>query len=150
MTINAEHPQSSRQPVPVSALIDHFQEHELGLDEEEHDDEEGRAYSTRTTYRDLLGFHVRKKWGNHKLRDVRTVAVEKWLLELSLSRASKAKIRSVMSVLFNHAIRHEFLPQGSNPITMVRVGSSSPSRSRSQRRRALPWQRGQCLFLHEL
>jgi integrase len=25
-----------------------------------------------------------------------------------------------MSVLFNHAIRHELLPQGSNPITMVR------------------------------
>jgi integrase len=25
-----------------------------------------------------------------------------------------------MSVLFNHAIRHEFLPQGTNPITMVR------------------------------
>ena len=53
MTINAEQPQSFRQPVSVSALIDHFQKHELGIDEEEHDeeeedDDEGRAYSTRT------------------------------------------------------------------------------------------------------
>jgi integrase len=42
------------------------------------------------------------------------------LRQLKLARGSKAKIRSIMSVLFNHAIRHEFLPQGTNPITMVR------------------------------
>jgi len=54
------------------------------------------------------------------MREVRTVAVEKWLRKLKLARGSKAKIRSIMSVLFNHAIRHEFLPQGANPITMVR------------------------------
>src|SRR6202789_4248800 len=39
--------------------------------------------------------------------------------KLNLARGSKAKIR-IMSVLFNHAIRHEFLPQGATPITMVR------------------------------
>jgi integrase len=121
ITINAEQSQSAQQPVSVTALIDHFEEHELGPIEE--DDEEGRAYSTRSTYRDILDFHVRKKWGKYKLRDVRTVAVEKWLRKLKLARGSKSKIRSIMSVLFNHAIRHEFLPQGSNPITMVRQSS---------------------------
>ena len=119
ITINAEQSQSAQQPVSVGALIDHFEEHELGPIEEG-DEEEGRAYSTRSTYRDILDFHVRKKWGTYKLRDVRTVAVEKWLRKLKLARGSKAKIRSIMSVLFNHAIRHEFLPQGTNPITMVR------------------------------
>ena len=119
ITINAEQSQSGQQPVSVDALIDHFKEHELGLDEDV-DDEEGRAYSTRTTYRDILDFHVRKKWGKYKLRDVRTVEVERWLRKLKLARGSKAKIRAIMSVLFNHAIRHEFLPQGTNPITMVR------------------------------
>jgi hypothetical protein len=103
----------------VDALINHFKEHELSL-EEGIDDEEGRAYSTRCNYREILDFHVRKKWGKYKLRDVRTVAVEKWLRKLKLARGSKAKIRAIMSVLFNHAIRHEFLPQGTNPITMVR------------------------------
>jgi integrase len=38
---------------------------------------------------------------------VRIGAVEKWLRKLDLARGSKAKIRSIMSVLFNHAIRHE-------------------------------------------
>jgi integrase len=119
ITINAEQSGSPQQPVSVSALIDHFEEHELGPIEGD-DEEEGRAYSTRSTYRDILDFHVRKKWGKCKLRDVRSVAVEKWLRKLKLARGSKAKIRSIMSVLFNHAIRHEFLPQGTNPITMVR------------------------------
>jgi integrase len=34
--------------------------------------------------------------------------------------ATKAKIRNLMSVLFNHAIRYEWLEQGRNPITLVR------------------------------
>lgn len=54
------------------------------------------------------------------LREVRTVAVERWLRTLHLANETKSKIRSIMSVLFNHAIRYEFLPQGMNPITLVR------------------------------
>ena len=37
-----------------------------------------------------------------------------------MANATKAKIRSLMSVLFNHAIRYEWLEQGKNPITFVR------------------------------
>ena len=119
LTINAEQTEMAQQPVTVAALVKHFKELELDSIKEG-DEEEGRAYSTRSTYTDILDFHVVPKWGEKKLLEVRAVAVEKWLRELKLSRGSKAKIRSIMSVLFNHAIRHEFLPQGKNPITMVR------------------------------
>jgi integrase len=60
------------------------------------------------------------------IRDVRTVCVERWLKQLRcnngerLADATKAKIRNLMSVLFNHAIRYEWLEQGRNPITLVR------------------------------
>ena len=37
-----------------------------------------------------------------------------------LANPTKAKIRSLFSVLFNHAIRYEWLEQGRNPITLVR------------------------------
>lgn len=37
-----------------------------------------------------------------------------------LADATKAKIRNLMRVLFNHAIRYEWLEQGKNPITLVR------------------------------
>jgi integrase len=122
ITINEEQPKPSQQPVSVAALIDHFKQHELvsSENENEEDEEERRAYSARTNYIDILDFHVVPKWGGKTLREVRTAAVEKWLRKLKLARGSKSKIRSIMSVLFNHAIRHEFLPQGANPITMVR------------------------------
>jgi integrase len=61
VTINAEQSQSSQQPVSVLALINHFKEHELGPIEDG-EEEEGRAFSTRSTYIDILDFHVAKKW----------------------------------------------------------------------------------------
>jgi integrase len=38
----------------------------------------------------------------------------------AMANCSKAKIRNLMSVLFNHAIRYEWLEQGRNPIKLVR------------------------------
>ena len=38
----------------------------------------------------------------------------------ALANSTKAKIRNLMSVLFNHAIRYEWLEQGKNPIKLVR------------------------------
>jgi integrase len=38
----------------------------------------------------------------------------------ALSNSTKSKIRNLMSVVFNHGIRYEFLAQNTNPITLVR------------------------------
>src|SRR5260370_36770443 len=64
--------------------------------------------------------------GGLNIRDVRTITVEEWLRRLlrvdgrPLANSTKAKIRNLMSVLLNHAIRHEWLEQGKNPILLVR------------------------------
>jgi integrase len=64
--------------------------------------------------------------GKASVRSVRTIAVERWLRRLqradgaALANTTKAKIRNLFSVLFNHAIRYEWLGQGRNPITLVR------------------------------
>jgi integrase len=69
---------------------------------------------------------IKPYWGSFNIRDIRTVAVESWVRQLrrkdgdDLANSTKAKIRSVMSVLFNHAIRYEWLEQGRNPITFFR------------------------------
>ena len=52
------------------------------------------------------------------MTDVKTVAVEPWLGTLPLANASKAKIRNIMSAIFTHAMRYEWLNR--NPITLVR------------------------------
>lgn len=52
--------------------------------------------------------------------------MEHWLRGLGradgspLADATKGKIRNIFNVLFNHAIRCEWLEQGRNPITFVR------------------------------
>ena len=58
------------------------------------------------------------KWGDYALSDVRTVHVEEWLGTLPLANASKAKIRSILSAIFNHAMCYEWMDR--NPITLVR------------------------------
>ena len=67
------------------------------------------------------------RWGSTNLSGIRAIDVELWLRTLPLARASRTKIRNLMSVLFNHARRHEFTDH--NPITLVR---------QSAKRRTIP------------
>jgi integrase len=77
-------------------------------------------------YREFLTRWIRRQWGKVNVRSVPTVTVERWLRLLQrangdpLANSTKAKIRGLFSVLFNHAIRYESLGQGRNPITLVR------------------------------
>ena len=49
---------------------------------------------------------------------IRTVEVESWRRRLPLAKSSCAKLRNLMSVLFNHACRYELFDR--NPIRFVR------------------------------
>jgi integrase len=96
----------------VSQLVSHFEQRELAYNNT------WRSYSTKQGYSVYLRRWILPKWGHYELRDVRTVEVESWLRGLPLARSSCAKIRNVMSVLFNHACRYEFFER--NPIRLVR------------------------------
>jgi integrase len=52
------------------------------------------------------------------LTHIRAGEIELWLRSLPLARSTCAKIRNVMSVLFNHGLRHELLDR--NPVQWVR------------------------------
>ena len=118
--INQDRNRQPQQPVFVSDLIDHYLVTELSEQTNWH------SHSTRIVYCVFLNRWIRPRWGSTNIRDVRTIAVESWLRQLqrkdgeALANSSKAKIRNVMSVLFNHAIRYEWLEQGKNPIKLVR------------------------------
>src|SRR5207253_5295434 len=111
------------QSILVADLIDHYLKTELAPETD------WRSYATRTIYREFLIKWIKPRWGSTNIREVRPVAVESWLRLLKrkdsqdLANSTKAKIRNLMSVLFNHAIRHEWLEQGKNPITLVRQSS---------------------------
>lgn len=96
--------------ITIRDLITHFREQEL-VDR----GEEGRAYSTRDRYESVLTKWILPRWEKTPIDQIRTVAVEEWLRSISRAKGTKAKIRNTMSVLFNHAIRWNFVH--TNPIT---------------------------------
>jgi integrase len=91
----------------------HFQAYEL------RDPDVNRSPTTITSYLDYFKSRILPQWGATLLDDVKAVAVERWLRSLDLASASKAKIRSHMSSLFSHCIRHELYDKP-NPVSSVR------------------------------
>jgi integrase len=108
----------------VEDLIDHYKQTELC------DRSEWYSEATKVIYVDFLKTWIKLYWAMTNIRDVRTIVVENWLRQLRrkdgkpLAATTKTKIRSLMSVLFNHAIRYEWLEQGKNPITLVRQSTA--------------------------
>lgn len=111
LDINKEAPQAAL-PVTFEQLVSHYVAKELP--------EAGskKAHSTGEAYKCYLRNRILPRWRSYLLPDVKTVAVEEWLGSLSLAPGTKAKLRNIMSALFNHAIRYEWLEK--NPITLVR------------------------------
>jgi integrase len=113
LSIRAKINSEVRSPETVNALIAHYLKHELTM--------ERKAFATVEAHRVLIDRYVKPRWGSLKLTDVRTVVVEGWLESLPLAPASRAKIRAVMSTIYSHGIRHEWLTF--NPITKVRCSA---------------------------
>jgi integrase len=109
-------------PMTVAEVCDHFDQRELTKDNT------WRSYSTKKTYKVYLKRWIIPEWGALDLSGVRTIEVESWLRRLPLAKSSCAKIRGLLSVLFNHACRYELFDR--NPIRLVRQGAkrrSAPS-----------------------
>lgn len=109
-------------PMTIAEICDHFIQRELSKDNT------WRSYSTKKAYKVYLKKWIIPQWGNIPLSEVRTMGVESWLRRLPLAKSSCAKIRGLLSVLFNHACRYELFDR--NPIRLVRQGAkrrSSPS-----------------------
>jgi site-specific recombinase XerD len=109
------------KPLRFAELVEHYRQKELAAGNE------WKPLSTRATYEGYLRKWIVPRWGSTNLSAIRTGEVELWLRTLPLARASRAKIRNLMSVLFNHARRHDFIER--NPITLVR---------QSAKRRTIP------------
>ena len=102
-----------RSPEKVSELVAHYQRHELTL--------ERKAYATVEAHQSYLTLHILPKWKDHRLSEIKTVAVEKWLDSLPHAPATKTKVRNIMSAVFSHGIRHEWITF--NPISKVRCSA---------------------------
>jgi integrase len=99
----------------IAEVCDHFIQRELT------GDNLWRSYSTKRAYKAYIRRWIVPHWGGVRLSEVRTMEAESWLHRLPLAKNSCAKIRNLLSVLFNHACRHEIFDP--NPIRLVRQGA---------------------------
>ena len=81
----------------MSQLIEHYRRRALSTDNT------WKSYATKMGYDNYLKRWINPRWGTYPLNKIRPIEVESWLRQLPLARGSCAKIRNIMSVLFNHA-----------------------------------------------
>ena len=98
--------------ITVDQLCEHFEQSEM------RSAANLWSVATQRTYRGYIRRWIRPRWGSRSLDEIKAVEVEAWLHGINLARASRAKIRNVLCVLFNHACRHELFDR--NPIRFVR------------------------------
>ncbi len=110
--INLSNAVGKGKPVTLSQLADHYCQRELAPNNK------WKMHSTKLGYRGYLRGWIIPRWGSYTLMRIRAGEIELWLRSLPLARSSCAKIRNVMSVLFNHGLRHELLDR--NPVQWVR------------------------------
>ena len=113
--INLNDVRIRRESITLADLSRHFQQRELVRSNTR------IAYSTRKAYEGYLRKWIEPRWGEYRLFEIRAVEVESWLKSLNRAPGTLCKIRSVMSLLFNHGRRHDLC--GRNPIEWVRQGA---------------------------
>ncbi len=122
LEININDPRLQTAMLTISQLAEHYRRRELGSDNT------WKTYSTKKGYENYLRRWIVPKWGEYSLDKIKPIEVELWLRDLSLARSTCAKIKNIVSVLFNHARRYELFHD--NPMNLVR---------QSAKRRRIPY-----------
>jgi len=105
--------------ITVEQICEHFEQREL------RSGDSFRSFATAKTYRGYIRKWIKPRWGSRYLDEIKAVDVEAWLRRLPMARSSRAKIRSILSILFNHACRYELFDR--NPMRFVRQGAKRRS-----------------------
>jgi integrase len=112
LEVNVNDPRLHATALTMSQLTEHYRRRELSTDNT------WKSYATKKGYEIYLKRWIVPRWGTYQLNKIKPIEVELWLRQLPLARGSCAKIRNIMSVLFNHACRYELYSE--NPIRLVR------------------------------
>lgn len=78
-------------------------------------DTESLDYSTASSYLSMLKVHIRPRWGNLPIAEVKPAAVQAWLRGLDLEPKTKGHLKATMHRLFEKAMLWELFPVDSQP-----------------------------------
>jgi integrase len=107
--INASNPQLQFHSATVGALIDRFMQ--------DYAPKRCREFTLKN-YLSMFKNHIRPRWADELVCNVKTMAVEDWLEAYPASRQVKSHVRNLMHTLFQAGIRWEMAER--NPIDLVR------------------------------
>jgi len=113
LEINSE--DSKGEAVTMNAVINRYLEEELPE----------LRHSTADAYRSYLTNHIKPRWGTHPISKMKPLGVELWLKHIALAPKTKGHLLNLLRVLFNCAMRWEFVDLGANPMKLVRVRGGS-------------------------
>jgi len=78
--------------------------------------------SSRDSYLSIIKNHLRPRWGNMVLSDIKPALIHAWFQSLKLQSVSKGHVRSLMRRLFELATLWEYLPiERRNPVEIVKI-----------------------------
>lgn len=82
----------------------------------------GLQHSTQQLNAYLLSRFIEPRFSKVHIRDIKPLVISTWIRELELAPTTKASIRSVMSVCYDLAALHEFVPpMEKNPMTLIKI-----------------------------
>lgn len=110
LEINSGDHRLGASALTMSQLIEHYRRRELAADNN------WKSCATKMGYENYLKRWIATRWSSYPL--IKPIEVESWLRQIPPARGSSAKIRNIMSALFNHPCRYELYCE--NPIHLVR------------------------------
>ena len=116
LNINQEALRTDAVVLTFKQATEHYRQIELNVETES----ERKTFKTKQVYDSNLHVHIEPRWGEYRLRDITAIAVERWLERLQMSGSTKAKLKYVMSDVYQHAIRYGWLRNDENPLLAVR------------------------------
>jgi integrase len=115
----------ARERVRFCGILDRFL-----IEQKQEQEAEQITYQTLASYRSIIGRHIRPKWGDFYLQDVRPSLVQDWLRNLVMSPKYKGHVRSLMYRLFDKAMIWELIDVERNPMELVKVRGISKRKQR--------------------
>ena len=96
-----------------------------------------KRFSTKHAYLSYINNHIRPRWGESPLTEVKPLAVRDWLRSIRdkkgnrpLASKTRGHIKGLMHRIFDCAMLWEYLPADRNPMSLVRIEGSSKRRKK--------------------
>ena len=101
---------SSSVPLTMQNLVEQYRAEKMP-----------ERYSTRRVYEVWIKRYILARWSECAITDLQARPVELWLLSLELSPKSKAAIRGLLHILWDHAMWRGDVPTQRNPMELVTI-----------------------------